>query len=340
MQDLAGQIENKTNSDAGLNKRLVLFGDADTAAAAKQIADFVETHLGARIVEVLLVAVASAGTFGFRLSDGRSIFLKIHAGISAERLQAAHETQEVLRQRGIPVARSLLEITPFGDNGHLASVHAFRNRGERLRAGQKGCVEGASRGLARLDRAAEDRPVVNLRPVSERWRNALQIRAAGAPEPPKYTVSPRAHDLLQRIDEKVANVPGSPRVSHGDWVSHNLRFWNGEVSSIFDFEALVAGPLPLLVGKSAVMFVNEPSGVRDPADAAVRFVESYETESGHVFSGDEAMALDAGVAYAVAIFLASTVRSGHVKDEEAEDIFKIFMRKFRTRFVRDYKPLV
>ena len=59
-----------------------------------------------------------------------------------------------------------------------------------------------------------------------------------------------------------------------------MRFAKGEVSSVFDFEALVAGTEPVLVGQAAVQFINEPSGVRDPATAAVHFIKAYEAARG------------------------------------------------------------
>jgi hypothetical protein len=38
-----------------------------------------------------------------------------------------------------------------------------------------------------------------------------------------------------------------------------LRFSDGEVSSIFDFEVLVEGFGPTLIGEAAIQFINKPA---------------------------------------------------------------------------------
>jgi hypothetical protein len=125
-------------------------------------------------------------------------------------------------------------------------------------------------------------------------------------------------------------------IGHFDWASRNLRFSKEGVSSVFDFEALRRGVEPILVGTAAIDFINEPTGVRDPAGAAMFFVDCYEKAAGYAFEKGEAAALDVGIALAVARFCRSAARSDGMRDEVVPRIFADFMEKFRTAFGRDY----
>ncbi len=338
---LGSLIEQQTDSAHGLNKRMVLFGTLDCADAARQIENFVARSLGARVVETVLAAMSSGGTFGLRLSDGRTVFLKIHAGeLLPEHLKALHGTQEMLRGKGIPVARRVLPLTEFG-NGRFASVHTFRARGDRLRAAHRGVIESAGAGLARLvSTALSTNLAAEIPDFLFRQSNPFSVRAPGIPEQPKLPEAGRARAVRANVLEAVKTSSGRSIVSHNDWSARNMLFWKGEVSSIFDFEALRRGPEPLLIGKAAITFINEPSGVPDPAGAAVRFIKAYEQAAGYEFSGADAASLDAGAALAVAQFCVSAVRSDGMTDEEAPQIFDVFMQRFRARLARDYKPMV
>jgi hypothetical protein len=142
--------------------------------------------------------------------------------------------------------------------------------------------------------------------------------------------------VITRITECAAGAPGPKTAGHGDWASGNMRFSDGEVSSIFDFEALVQGPEPLLVGQAAIQFVNEPHGVRDPAVSTVEFIKAYESATRRIFNGDEAVSLDTGIALAVSTFCRRLVRTRGLRDTAAPRVFSEFMSRFRAALGREY----
>lgn len=334
-QALETAIVQATDSHFGLNKRVVLFGGDDCSSAAAQIETFVARELKARIVETVFVSIASAGTFGLRLSDGRTVFLKLQVEYSREELEALHGAQEALREKGVPAARRILPPTDFNP-GVLASVHAFRDRGEKMRPGQKGCIEAAASGLATLNRAAREAVLREAVPMMGRGRShPFNKLAPGVPEPPKLPSAERAKAVFDRVMEAVRAVDMPLIVSHTDWASRNLRFAKGQVSSIFDFEALRRGPEPLFVGQAAILFINEPEGVSNPAAAAAHFIRCYEKARG-MFDDEESAAVDTGAALAVARYCHAAVRSEEMTDEEAPRIFEIFMTRFRKQFGRPY----
>lgn len=337
---LRDRIEDATEGILGLNKRVVVFGTDDAAAATEQVEAFVSRALKARITAVHFVAFASAGAFGLRLSDGRNVFLKIHAGeLPEEKLRAIHDAQELLQKQGLPIARRVLPLTTFSETC-LASVHAFRDRGDKLRAGNRGAIEAAASGLVQLVQAGLRIPgSAEVPDFFYTARNPFYRRAPGVPEPPKLPDAERAEAVRRTAGENARLAAGRPVVGHSDWASRNLRFWKGGVSSIFDFEALRRGPEPLLVGDSAVRFINEPYGVADPVAATIRFIESYEKAAGYRFEGSDAAALDAGVALAVASHCYAAARSSEIRDDQASGVVTNFMTRFRERLQRDIPEL-
>lgn len=340
LEVLARQIERATPSAFGLNKRHVLFGSADSEAAADQISEFVGRELKASIRDLLIVRIASAGAFGFGLSDGRKVFLKIHAGeLAVGQLHALHDSQEMLRQQGVPAARRILSARLFGENC-LASVHEFRDRGDRGRAGNSQCVDAAAAMLARIVTTSRQLgDVASLPHILDEEKHPFAIAVPGV-TPPKMPSAARALDIYKAIEERARGVLGPTVVGHNDWSARNMRFRGAEVSSLFDFEALRRGPEPLLVGHAAIRFINEESGVPDPMGAAVRFIESYERAAGRRFEDAAAIDLDTGVALESARFCHAAVRSSEFSDEEAPQIFDTIMRRFRQRFGRIDAPVV
>lgn len=334
---LRDSIEKATPAALGENKRAVLFGTTDCADAADQISAFVGTALATRISGVLFVNMASACAAGLMLSDGRKVFLKIHAGeLDLAELQGVHAAQEFMREKGVPAARLILRATPFRD-GKFASVHAFRDRGDGLRAYHRGSIEAAAAAFSGLVEAGRSfSPPAAIPDLFATRKNPLFKRAPGIPDPPPLPAADRANAVATNVKEYARGISGPHVISHGDWASRNMRFTNGEVSSIFDFEALRSAVEPILVGHAAIQFINEPSGVREPPVATAYFITAYERAAGSVFEGDDAVALDAGVALAMSHFLRSVVRSEGMSDEDAPKIFENFMARFRFALGRDY----
>ncbi|WP_222877098.1 phosphotransferase [Terrihabitans soli] len=337
LEALRESVDKASDSAFGENKRAVLFGTVDSQDAAGQIDRFVARTLATRITEVLFLKMASACAAGLKLSDGRSVFLKIHAGeLDLDQLHAVHDAQGFLRERGIPAARLVLPATEFG-NGKFATVHAFRSRGDRARAYHRGTIEGAAAMLARIVEGGRAFPLRSSIPdMFAAGTSPLKARAPGIAEPPPLPPAERASAVLEKVKLHGQAISGDRVIAHDDYASRNLRFSDGEVSSVFDFEALRGGVEPVLVGRASIQFINEPSGVRDPAAAAVKFVRAYENSARRMFEGEAAAALDAGVALSVAQFCRSLVRSDGARDEDAPKIFANFMERFRATLGREY----
>jgi hypothetical protein len=337
LESLAEHLERATFSAFGENKKAVLFGTTNSRDAASQIGQFVEQALGTRIEAVLFLNMSLACAAGFRLSDGRSVFLKIHPGdLEVSELRTVHAVQEELRGQGLPAARLILPATEFRD-GKFASIHAFRDRGDPLRAYHKGAINAAAAGLALLIKKGRSSPLLSSVPdIFAKRRNPLTRRAPGTAQPPPLPSADRAAQVMKAVLEDAQSLSGESVIGHGDWASRNLRFSKGEVSSIFDFEAVRRGIEPILVGQGTIQFINEPTGVRDPAYAAAHFVQCYETAAGYRFEGSDAVGLDIGAALEVAKFCRVAVRSDGMSDDDAPRIFANFMQRFRAALGRDY----
>jgi hypothetical protein len=340
LETLRDAIETSTPAAFGQNKRAVLFGTTDSKEAARQISRFVEQALGSPIHGLLFLGLSSALAAGLTLSDGRKIFLKIHAGeLGLAELNLVHAVQDSMRASGIPAASLMCPAASFG-SGRFASVHAFRNPGERLRANNRGTIPAAGSAFARLVETGRAVPArAELPDLFAVLKNPLATLSPGMPEPPPLPPAKQASAVVDRVKEMARSLSGDKVIGHSDWASRNMRFEAGAVSSIFDFEALRSGIEPVLVGQAAIQFINEPSGVREPPVAAAYFIDAYEKAAGRVFEGEEAVALDAGIALAVSTFCRAMVRSDGMRDEDAPKIFENFMARFRFALGRDYPKI-
>jgi hypothetical protein len=336
---LQREIEQRTLSEYGLNKRAVLFGTIDCADAARQVGDFVEQAFSSHIAQTLLIRVGSAFAAGLLLTDGRKIFVKIHPGeFSLDELNNHHRAQELLREQGLPIARLILGATLFGREKY-ASAHAFRDRGDRQRAYHSGTIAGAAQAFGRLIEAARQLPAdIDLPDMLTEYPHPFWSPGPGMPPPRPFPPKERIEAVVAAVKDSAIAVLGRKVMGHGDWASRNMKFLDGEVSAIFDFEALVFGPEPVLTGQAAIQFVNEPQGVRDPAAATVEFIKAYETAVGRAFDGEDAVSLDIGVARAVSVYCRRLVRTRVMQDKDAVLAFKHFMTRFRAALERDYAP--
>jgi Ser/Thr protein kinase RdoA (MazF antagonist) len=95
-------------------------------------------------------------------------------------------------------------------------------------------------------------------------------------------------EIGQRVQRRLHRMPSAPAVvGHGDWESHNLR-WHGRTPwVVHDWDSVMSGPEPVIVGLAASVW---PCGARPRAatvDESQAFIEAYQRAAGRPWSRDE-----------------------------------------------------
>jgi Ser/Thr protein kinase RdoA (MazF antagonist) len=244
--------------------------------------------LEAGIDEVLFATGHLSRVVGVRLTDRRDVVVKIRP--RADRLAACAEVQLALWRSGFPCPQPLVGPVPL--DGHAANAEAYIPGGDVLDVAGDAVVHYAQL-LARLVQLAP-RHATGLAP-NPPWV-AWDHGHGGVWPPPDDRVAdlnalPETawlDEIGQRVQRRLHRMPSAPTVvGHGDWESHNLR-WHGRTPFVVhDWDSLVTGPEPVIVGLAASVW---SCGARPRAatlDESQAFIEAYQHATGRTWSSDE-----------------------------------------------------
>ena len=285
-----------------------VFEDSSPEAIAATLDEFCRRSLGAAIGRCEFFRASVGSVHGLRLRDGRRVVVKVHRpGSSTDFLAAMQTVQRSLAAEGFPCPQPLLGPSPIGrgvavtesllDRGGRADAHDPAIRRELVRT--LAWLVERCRSLAELDglrHSAMERQPGRLWPRPHDGRFDFEATSAGA----KWigAIAEEARRVIDRarLDE--------PVVSHADWRVGNMRFSEGKVSAVYDWDSLRLVPEPEAVGSVAHFFTADfgvPNQRRFPTLAeALAFASEYEAARGKAFTRDEQRALRASLIYSMA----------------------------------------
>jgi hypothetical protein len=113
-------------------------------------------------------------------------------------------------------------------------------------------------------------------------------------------------DAIALRARRARDVPvGDVVVGHTDWRVENMRFADGAVSAVYDWDSLAVQREPVLAGGVAHLFTADfsagPEWVQRPAlEEALAFISDYEAARGAPFTAEERAAARAALLYAMA----------------------------------------
>lgn len=245
-------------------------------------------RLGAEPVELLFAHRRITEVYGLWLADGREVVVK--AREDDGRAASCVIAQDRLATQGFPCARPL---TPAVRVGALA-VHAeeYRPGGDLLRGDSpEVAVRYAAvfaRIMAELVDVTVEPPLPN--PRWARWDHTdpglwpavpeLDERDQGAV--PGYVVDTAARARKRLLATDLPCVLG-----HGDFEAQNLRWRDGEVWAVHDWDSLAWQPEAALVGAACGTFANALPPVLAPIDSSAAFLAAYEDLRGRRFTAEE-----------------------------------------------------
>ncbi|MCS7475769.1 phosphotransferase [Umezawaea endophytica] len=245
-------------------------------------------HLGAEPADVLFELRSISVVFGLRLASGRDVVVK--AREDDGRAASCVAAQARLAERGFPCPAP---VTPVVAVGALA-VHAevFRPGGEELRGDSPDvatrCASVFARLMAELAAVAVAPPLPN--PRWARWDHAdpglwpaigfLDARDQSAVPAHVVDAAVRARERLLATD--------LPRVlGHADFEAQNLRWRDGRVWAVHDWDSLAWQPEAALVGAACGAFASASPPTLAPIASSAAFLVAYQDFRGRRFTEEE-----------------------------------------------------
>ena len=242
-------------------------------------------RLGHEPVAVLFERRSISAVFGLRLAGGRDVVVK--AREDDGRAASCVAAQARLAARGFPCPRPL---TPAIGVGALA-VHAEESRpGGDLLLGDSPAVATRyaavfARLMAELADVTVAPPLPNPRWV--RWDHTdsglwpaireLDERDQGAV--PAYVV-----DAADRARERLLAADLPCVLGHADFEAQNLRWRQGNVWAVHDWDSLAWQPEAALVGAACGAFPSVSPPTLAPIDSSAAFLAAYQRFRGRRFT--------------------------------------------------------
>jgi hypothetical protein len=283
-----------------------LFGTVDPQRIADAVDAFCCEHLGAGVEHYEFFASNVGSVHGVRLRSGRRAVVKVNrADVDRLHLNAVARLQRHLGDARFPSPRPLLGPTELGRG--VAVVEELLDAGVWADPHDPAVRREMAITLARL--VALCRPHASLRGLG-RFRERTR-RWWEQPHDQRFDFAGTAGDS-QWIDRlaRVANgqldaFASSPEiVGHCDYRVEHLRFANGRVCAVYDWDSLAVGSEAVVVASAAYAFTadwsREDHRCVPTLAESLAFISDYETARGEPFTPDERRATRAAMVASLA----------------------------------------
>ncbi|MGK3208363.1 phosphotransferase [Amycolatopsis sp. MEPSY49] len=245
-------------------------------------------HLGSVPVEVLFERRSLSEVVGLRLADGREVVVKVREDEGREASCVA--AQAWLADRGFPCARPLTDVIRVGS----LAVHAEESRpgGVMLLGDTPDIAERYAAVFARLMTELTDvlvaPPLPN--PRWARWdhRDPGLWPAIGFLDGRNQSAVPEYVVETAFRARKRLLAGGLPCVlGHADFEAQNLRWHDGEIWAVHDWDSLAWQPEAALVGAACGTFANASPPTLAPIASSAAFLAAYQELRGRRFTAEE-----------------------------------------------------
>ncbi|OLF18439.1 phosphotransferase [Actinophytocola xanthii] len=245
-------------------------------------------QLGDEPVAVLFERRSISAVVGLRLAGGRDVVVK--AREDDGRAESCVLAQTRLAERGFPCARPL---TPVVGVGALA-VHAEESRpgGELLHGDSPHVAVRYAAVFARLMAELTDVTVAPPLP-NPRWARwdhgdpGLWPAVRVLDERDQSAVPPFVLETAERARGRLLAADLPCVLGHADFEAQNLRWRDGEVWAVHDWDSLAWQPEAALVGAASGTFVSVSPPTLAPVESSAAFLAAYQELRGRVLSTEE-----------------------------------------------------
>jgi hypothetical protein len=245
-------------------------------------------RLGAEPVDMLFSRRSISAVFGLRLADGRDVVVKAREDDS--RAVSCVTAQTRLAAQGFPCPRPLTPAVPVGS----LAVHAEESLpGGDLLAGDSPDIAVRyaavfARLMSALATVAVDPPLPNPRWV--RWDHTDPRLWPAIPELDvldESTVPGHVVDTATRARQRLQAADLPYVLGHADFEAQNLRWLDGNVWAVHDWDSLAWQPEAALAGAASGAFASISPPTLAPIDSSAAFLGAYEDLRGRRFTAEE-----------------------------------------------------
>ncbi|GAA2811733.1 phosphotransferase [Crossiella cryophila] len=244
--------------------------------------------LGAEPVGVRFARRSLSAVFGLRLAGGLDVVVK--ARTDDGRAASCVAAQKLLAERGFPCP---LPITPVVGVGALA-VHAEQSRpgGDLLRGD---APEVATRYAAVFARLMAELTEVRVAPPlpNPRWvrwdhgDSGLWPSIAFLDRRDQSAVPAHILDTAERARGRLLAADLPCVLGHADFEAQNLRWRDGNVWAVHDWDSLAWQPEAALVGAASGTFASASPPTLAPIESSAAFLATYQDLRGRRFTKAE-----------------------------------------------------
>ena len=239
-------------------------------------------------VSVLFQRSSLSAVFGLRLASERDVVVKVRDDDG--RAESCVAAQAQLAERGFPCARPLTRAVGAG----ALAVHAeeFRPGGELLRGDSPDVAVRYAVVFARLMTELADvtvaPPLPNPRWVRwdhtdpGLWPAIRELDDRDQDAVPAYVI-----DTAARVRNRLLAADLPCVLGHGDFEAQNLRWREGHVWAVHDWDSLAWQPEAALVGAACGAFASVSPPTLAPIESSAAFLATYQDLRGRRFSADE-----------------------------------------------------
>lgn len=228
---------------------------------------------------------------GLRLLDGREVVVKVRAH-DTERIGGCFEVQRQLSESGYPCPRPIAGPAPLGPA--VVTAEAFVSGGEMLEPGpdSPGLFAEALAHLVSRVPAPHSISTLEPAPVWARWNHA----GSGIwPVDPDLGLDLNDHPGPRWLDTAAAQVRARLRatelplvIGHTDFESQNMRWSDGLLHVVFDWDSLAVQPEAAIAGLASSMFpVTVEPRTEATLDQSAAFIEAYERARARSWTREE-----------------------------------------------------
>jgi hypothetical protein len=276
--------------------RQLAFGMTSVPA---EMDDWCQRWLGAGLDTPLFTTGGVSRVFGVRLVDGREVVIKVRRPES--RYYGCVAAHQRIWEAGFPCPEPLAGPVPFGDE--LATAERFVPGGDLLEPSTENAERyaWALAELVRVAPAASALPSLDPPPAwawwdypgpgTWAWQSAAERALAaerGWARPEPSSEQAWLEDLAVRTRARLATFRAPPVVAHVDWWMENLRWLQGKLFVVHDWDSLAAQPEAIICGFAATTF-HESLAHWVQADLAQSeaFIAAYERARGCAWTREE-----------------------------------------------------
>jgi hypothetical protein len=253
-----------------------------------RLAPWCAAHLGAEPVEVLFERRSLSTVSGLRLADGRHVVVK--AREDDGRAESCVAAQARLAERGFPCPRPLTPVTVV--DGLAVHAEEFRPGGEMLRGDSPDVAERYAAVFARLmaELAEVDVPPPLPNPRWARWDHAdpgLWPSIGFLDERDQSVVPAYVVETATRVRKRLLAADLPCVLGHADFEAQNLRWHDGGIGAVHDWDSLAWQPEAAQVGAASGAFPKTGPATLPPIESSAAFLAAYQDLRGRRFTAEE-----------------------------------------------------